>query len=55
LLPVLGVELIPIGLLLIAQDVPPLREPVARMTLWLERQWVRLRHWRQQKRHSPAP
>jgi hypothetical protein len=55
LLPVLGVELIPIGLLLIAQDVPPLREPVAQMTLWLERQWVRLRQWRQQKRRSTAP
>jgi hypothetical protein len=55
LLPVLGVELIPIGLLLIAQDVPPLREPVAQMTLWLERQWVRLRRWRQQKRRSAPP
>jgi hypothetical protein len=55
LLPVLGVELIPIGLLLIAQDVPPLREPVAEMTLWLERQWVRLRHWRQQKRRPTPP
>lgn len=50
-LPVVGIELIPVGLLLIAQDVPPLREPVARMTLWLEHKWVRLRcRWRQ--RHS---
>jgi hypothetical protein len=49
--PVLGVELIPVGLLLIAQDIPPLREPVAEMTLWLERQWVRLR-CRWQHRHS---
>lgn len=40
LVPVLGIELIPIGLLLIAQDFPPLREPVAQMTLRLERQWV---------------
>jgi len=52
--PLLGVELIPLGLLLIAQDVPPLREPVAEMTLWLERQWVRLRRWRQQRRHSSS-
>lgn len=51
--PLLGVEFIPVGLLLIAQDVPPLREPVAEMTLWLERQWVRLRCWRQQRRRSP--
>jgi hypothetical protein len=55
LLPLVGVELIPLGLLLIAQDVPPLREPVAEMTLWLERQWVRLRRWRQQKRRSTSP
>ena len=54
LLPFLGVELIPVGLLLIAQDVPPLREPVAEMTLWLERQWVRLRQWRQQRRRSAS-
>ena len=38
-LPVLGVEFLPIGLLLIAQDVPFLRRPVARMMLWLERTW----------------
>jgi membrane-bound ClpP family serine protease len=42
-LPLVGIEFIPVGLLLIAQDVPPLREPVARMTLWLERKWVELR------------
>jgi hypothetical protein len=51
-LPFLGVELIPIGLLLIAQDVPPLREPVAQMTLWLEGQWVRLRLWLQRRRRA---
>jgi hypothetical protein len=54
LLPFVGVQLIPVGLLLIAQDVPPLREPVAQMTLWLERQWVRLRRWRQQRRRSTS-
>jgi membrane-bound ClpP family serine protease len=43
ILPIVGIELIPVGLLLIAQDVPPLREPVAQMTLWLERKWVELR------------
>jgi hypothetical protein len=49
--PLLGIEFIPLGLLLIAQDLPPLRRPVAAMTLWLERQWVNLRH-RWQLRHS---
>lgn len=48
--PVLGIEFAPIGLLLIAQDIPPLREPVADMTLWLERRWLRLRErWRRHK------
>jgi hypothetical protein len=50
IVPVLGVEFIPLGLLLIAQDVPPLREPVADMTLWLERQWVRFRCWLRRRR-----
>lgn len=44
-LPVLGFEFIPIGLLLIAQDVPFLRKPVGEFTLWLERKWVALRRW----------
>jgi hypothetical protein len=42
-LPVVGVEFLPIGLLLIAQDVPFLRKPVARLMLWLERRWAKLR------------
>jgi hypothetical protein len=44
-LPVIGIELLPIGLLLIAQDVPVLRRPVGRMTLFLLNRWVRLRKW----------
>ena len=42
-LPVLGIEMLPIGLLLIAQDVPFLRGPVGRVTIWLERKWAALR------------
>jgi hypothetical protein len=34
-LPVLGLELLPIGLLLIAQDIPFLHRPIGRMTLRL--------------------
>ena len=49
-LPVLGIELLPIGLLLIAEDVPFLRKPVARAMIWLERKWVALRRWWQAKR-----
>jgi hypothetical protein len=47
LLPVLGIEMLPVGLLLIAQDVPFPQGPVGRLTLWLERKWVPLRRWRQ--------
>jgi uncharacterized membrane protein len=39
-LPVLGIEFLPIGLLLIAQDVPFLRRPVAKMMLWGEQTWA---------------
>ena len=49
-LPVLGFEFIPLGLLLIAQDLPFLRKPVARATLWLEARWRDLKRWWQQRR-----
>lgn len=42
-LPVIGIELLPIGLLLIAQDIPFLRQPVGRMALWVLNRWVRPR------------
>lgn len=51
-LPILGFEFIPIGLLLIAQDVPFLREPVGDFTIWLEKKWVELRKWWQRKRQK---
>ena len=35
-LPILGLEMFPIGLMLIAIDVPFLRGPVARMIAWIE-------------------
>lgn len=53
-LPVLGIEFLPIGLLLVAQDVPFLRKPVGKMMLWLEDRWVALRRafrrWRSRRR-----
>ena len=42
-LPIVGLEFLPIGLLLIAQDVPFLRRPVAKMMLWGERKWAEQR------------
>lgn len=55
-LPVLGIWLLPIGLLLIAQDVPFLRAPVGRITLRaldaasnLHRRW---KTWRARRKGS---
>jgi len=49
-LPVVGLECLPIGLLLVAQDIPFLRRPVGRMTLYLLERWVRVRKWWSRKR-----
>lgn len=40
ILPVLGLWMLPLGLVLIAQDVPPLQKPLARMLGWMERKWL---------------
>ena len=53
-LPVVGIEFLPIGLLLVAQDIPFLKRPVARMMLWLEEKWVEHRRRAQRKRASKA-
>jgi hypothetical protein len=39
-LPVLGLWMLPLGLLLFAQDVPALQKPMARMLGWVERKWI---------------
>lgn len=49
-LPVVGIEMLPIGLLLIAQDVPFLKKPVGRAMLWLEEKWER----RKKKKRRPT-
>ncbi|MCX7321339.1 MAG: hypothetical protein NT113_18290 [Hyphomicrobiales bacterium] len=40
ILPILGLWMLPLGLLLIAQDIPPLQKPVAQLLGWLERKWL---------------
>lgn len=52
-LPVVGLEMLPIGLLLVAQDVPFLQKPVGRGMLWLERKWRA--HKQRQQRHRTSP
>src|SRR3954454_10778003 len=49
ILPVLGLWMIPLGLLLLAQDLPSLRRPTRRLLVWLERRWTR---WRQRRRRG---
>lgn len=51
-LPVLGLWFLPLGLLLIAQDVRVLRRPVGNMTLYLLDRWDRLRKWWKRRRSS---
>jgi hypothetical protein len=51
ILPVLGIWMLPLGLLLIAYDVPFLRKPVARSTIWITRKWAAFR----QRSREPTP
>ena len=39
-LPVLGLWMLPLGLVLFAQDVPILQKPIANMLGWIERKWI---------------
>jgi hypothetical protein len=49
ILPLLGIWMLPLGLLLIAYDVPFLRRPVGRFTIGAARRWTTLRHWLKRK------
>jgi hypothetical protein len=42
-LPVLGIWMLPLGLLLLAVDMPTLRPPMARLLQWIERRWPQRR------------
>lgn len=39
-LPILGIWMLPLGLLLIAQDLPFLQKPLADILGWIERKWM---------------
>lgn len=47
-LPILGLWMLPIGLLLLAQDVPFLRRPMLLALDCVERRWLR---WKASRRH----
>jgi hypothetical protein len=40
ILPLLGLWMLPLGLILIAQDIPVLEKPVAQFLGWLERKFI---------------
>jgi hypothetical protein len=42
-LPILGLWMLPLGLLLIAQDVPLLQKPLLSALRWIDSRWERLR------------
>lgn len=48
--PVLGLWMLPIGLLLLAQDIPFLRRPMRKALSWTERQWTRWKRSRRNRR-----
>ncbi len=50
ILPLLGIWMLPLGLLLIAYDVPFLRRPVGRFTIWSAQRWASFQQWVKQKR-----
>jgi len=41
ILPMLGLWMLPLGLVLIAQDIPFLRRPMARLIAWINDRWMR--------------
>ena len=43
-LPVLGFWMVPLGVLLLAQDIPFLRRPILWALVWLERKWIKWKH-----------
>jgi len=49
-LPILGLWMLPLGLVLIAQDIPFLRRPTARALIWVERRWISRKN-----RSRPSP
>lgn len=46
-LPMLGFWMVPLGALLLAQDIPFLRRPILRALVWLEGKWIK---WKRRPR-----
>jgi hypothetical protein len=52
-LPILGLWMLPLGLLLFAQDVPVLQGPMARLLGWIERKWDERQRTRNAPKNTP--
>ncbi len=50
-LPILGLWMLPLGLVLLTQDIPFLRRPTLLAMVYLERRWIR---WKQRRRRERA-
>ena len=50
ILPVFGAWMIPVGLLLLAADVPFLRRPVGHATIWVTERWRGAKGWYHRRR-----
>lgn len=50
ILPFLGIWMLPLGLLLLAEDLPVLRRPTGRAMVWIERRWTT---WSRRRRRHP--
>lgn len=50
ILPFLGIWMLPLGLLLLAEDLPVLRRPTGRTMVWIERRWTT---WSRRRRRDP--
>jgi hypothetical protein len=53
-LPVLGLWMLPLGLLLFAQDVPPLQKPLAHGLGWVERKWLERQRVRSERERAKS-
>ncbi|MEO6798433.1 MAG: hypothetical protein ABI178_00635 [Rhodanobacter sp.] len=49
ILPLLGLWMLPLGMILLAQDIPFLRRPLRRALIWSERRWIR---WKRRRRRN---
>jgi hypothetical protein len=49
-LPVVGMEWIPFGILLLAQDIPFLREPAGKFMLWILAKYKAFQKWKRARK-----